>query len=292
MGVIPYLCENELTAMKTRSLLFFSLIALFGSLSVSGSEVFDDPQATGVGAPAQSVDLGVRVVSHVADDGTVTTIAIGRADDAEFMAAHPTAKPLYFATGNLYIDKTTGAGRIGTGTEDDLGLNDGLFGLADTTGAKTSTNLEDYPSAHFSEGVSGNPAYDIARAKLGDNWRLPTAEEFAFLVEQPVTTGIETVHNRLSLDGYSIGEHSFWNGSPAGIILISRITGFREKSIFLPAMGYRSESGFNRRDKFGYYWLGSKCGGDFACYFLFDGILWNVAYEYRYRGFAVRPVSE
>ena len=279
--------------MKTHNILFIALMVLPLSFAACGSDDPDTPQPPPpiTGPPAQSVDLGIRVVNNVAADGTVTTLTIGRADNADFMAAYPTAKPLYFATGNLFVNETTGTGRIGTATEIGSGLNGGLFSWADPTGAKTSMDNNDYPSADFSVGISGNPTYDIARAKLGGKWRLPTSREFAFLLGF-VAQG-STITTWSANNSYYYGEHSLWQTSPAGVTLASTVVGFTANSIFLPATGAREGNNISGQ-QFGYYWLGTERRAPDAYALSITDVNnvghWGVIAYYRYYGLSVRPV--
>ena len=75
-------------------------------------------------------------------------------------------KPLYWSVCNL-----------GASTPEDYG---GLYGWGDPTGKKTSTNLNDYPSANPPADISGTE-YDVARAMWGGSWRIPTSTEFSRL---------------------------------------------------------------------------------------------------------------
>ena len=242
-------------------------------------------------APAQSVDLGIRVVSGMSLTGVVTTLAIGRADDADFMAAHPTAKPLYFATGNLFVDEDSGTGRIGTAAESGSGLNYGLFGWADVTDTMTSIDKLDYPFDNVAKDISGNPKYDIAHAKLGEKWRLPTAKEWCFLMKYAVKGA--TADRTRSSNDHEEGQHTLWQSSPAGITLTSSVAGFTENSIFLPAAGRRSGSNApNFSGSIGYYWSGAWYGADFSNALYFHTGHWFVYMNERASGFSVRPVSE
>ena len=315
--------------MRILRFLHTALFALFVTLLVHGGETPDSLQTAempveavtlGVGAADLDVlvvDLGIRVVSLVALDGTVVTIAIGRADDANFMATYPTAKPLYFAAGNLIVD-SYGVGRIGRPTDRAVTIlqeevyRDGkihtieyphgkerdLFGWADTTGWKSSERGSDYPVDSFPKHISGNPAYDIARAKLGAGWRLPTIDEWAFLVERVA----EAVPVKSWSPGrYSYGTHDFWKRSLSGItfrsrvpgiVLRSRVVGFTKNAIFLPAAGLRRGHIFEEQSLGGYYWSGSEYDAFFSRFFYFYRDSWYVDNCYRSRGFSVRPVSE
>ena len=244
------------------------------------------------------VDMGIRVVSSVAADGTVTTVAIGYADDRDFMLNHLNAQPLYFATGNLIVHRN-GTARLGAPDEitaatlsNYYGADDeerDLFGWADTTGWKTSRDLDDYPSQLPPEGISGNPDYDIARAKLGDGWRLPTAEELSFLMEKVArntTTSLPWQENHSSS-----GSHTNWQPSRFGITLTSTVGGFMSRSIFIPAVGSRVGVGAERAT-YGIYWSGTRHAADTSYGLSFNSNGWNVRGHIRLNGFTVRPVKD
>jgi hypothetical protein len=76
----------------------------------------------------------------------------------------------------------------------------GYYGWADPTGTKTSTNVDDYPSANPPSNISGTE-YDIARAKWGGNWRLPTKAEVQELIDSCTWTW--TTQN--GVNGYESG---------------------------------------------------------------------------------------
>jgi hypothetical protein len=57
----------------------------------------------------------------------------------------------------------------------------GLYGWADPTALKTSTNYRDYPTETPPSDISGT-AYDLAHVMLGEKWRLPTESEAKALI--------------------------------------------------------------------------------------------------------------
>lgn len=65
--------------------------------------------------------------------------------------------------------------------------------------------------------ISGDPKYDVARKKWGDNWRMPTCYEMEELIEE---CSLEWVEQN-GVNGY-------------------KVTGPNGNSIFLPAAGFRS----------------------------------------------------
>ncbi len=71
-------------------------------------------------------------------------------------------KPLYWASWNL-----------GASSPEDYG---GLYGWADPTGEKKSTNLNDYPNSNPPADISGTE-YDLARKMWGGAWRIPSVNE-------------------------------------------------------------------------------------------------------------------
>ena len=80
-----------------------------------------------------------------------------------------------------------------------------------------------------------------------------------------------------------------------GYLVTSTKDGFTDRSLFLPAAGCRSGSGFSRQGSLGYYWSASlfESYPGYASGYLFNesSLSWN-NYNGRYRGLSVRPVSE
>jgi uncharacterized protein (TIGR02145 family) len=161
---------------------------------------------------------------------------------------------------------------VGATKAEDYG---GLYGWADATGLKTSTNLIDYPSSKPPSNISGNVNYDIARAKWGGNWRLPTSTEFNELYNN-------TTHTWTTLNGVS------------GCRFTSTKTGYTDKSIFLPAAGRRSGTSYITQGSYGYYWTGTYYGiNNYAyMYTFYNGNNIYLSDDYRYMGESVRPVSD
>lgn len=118
-----------------------------------------------------------------------------------------------------------------------------------------------------------DPEDDVAHVKWGGDWRLPTQEEFIELTS--CCTCIWTTIN--GVKGYK---------------LTSKMTGYTDCSIFLPAAGYRGNNSLYSVGSYGYYWSGSfspdspfrSCLLYFYTddYFTYSGS--------RYSGRSVRPV--
>ena len=120
--------------------------------------------------------------------------------------------------------------------------------------------------------ISDDPEYDVARAKWGSGWRMPTESEFQELLDNCKWEWVVLVGK----NGYMV-------------------TGPNENSIFLPAAGFRDLDYLKIRDKGkeGHYWsatsgreyYNSVClvAGDRSC---------ELSSAERVDGFSVRPVSE
>ena len=115
---------------------------------------------------------------------------------------------------------------------------------------------------------------DAARANWGENWRMPTKDEFQELIDKCVWT---------------------WTtqGGHNGYKVTSKING---NSIFLPAAGHRElYSGFLLLlDKYGQYWSSSLFAGYSikAENLTFHSSNVRVSEDYRYEGYSIRPVME
>ena len=133
---------------------------------------------------------------------------------------------------------------------------DSIYGTVDN---KTTLDLSD----------------DAARANWGGSWRMPTDAELTELREQCTWTW--TTQN--GVYGYKV---------------TSKKSGYTNKSIFLPAAGYREGSSLHLAGSCGGHWSSSLCTGD-------SRRAWNVVfysnyvnrYDYwRLYGFSVRPVCQ
>ena len=114
---------------------------------------------------------------------------------------------------------------------------------------------------------------DAARVNWGGSWRMPTNAELNELREQCTWTW--TTQN--GVYGYQV---------------TSKKSGYTNKSIFLPAAGYRLDSSLLSAGSGGYYWSSSLYTGspDYAwrAYFNSSNVLRDGSS--RYYGFSVRPV--
>ena len=167
-------------------------------------------------------------------------------------------KPLYWASHNL-----------GANSPEDYG---GLYGWADPTGEKTSTNLNDYPSTNPPADISGTE-YDIARAMWGGGWRIPSNGEM------------------WSLKANCTDEWTFINGIE-GVKFTSEVNG---NSIFIPMAPIRTGNSIVHGQQ-SYYWLDAinKDDQTLAGTYYLDTYWdnnWPTAGKERYLGLPIRPVT-
>ena len=119
--------------------------------------------------------------------------------------------------------------------------------------------------------ISGNSAYDAARANWGGTWRMPTKAEMEELVNN--CTWQWTTQN--GVNGY-------------------RVTGTNGNSIFLPAAGRCRGTSHYLVGEDGYYWSSTpdESNGSRTYYLQIYSGGHGVYWYSRYFGFTVRPVSE
>ena len=143
------------------------------------------------------------------------------------------------------------------------------WGEIETKSEYTQNNSKTYGKSMSD--ISGNAMYDVARAKWGGSWRLPTKKELEEL--ESICTWEWTTQN--GKKGY-------------------KVTGPNGNSIFLPAAGSRFESSLSRAGEFGSCWSStpneSNDGGAYYLGFISSdrGVNWGN----RRIGLSVRPVSE
>lgn len=115
-------------------------------------------------------------------------------------------------------------------------------------------------------------ADDVANIKWGGGWRMPTQSEFQELMDYCTWTW--TTQN--GVNGYRV----------TGIK-----SGYTDRSIFLPAAGYRYDTSLHDAGSYGYYWSSSLYAGyprDAWLLYFYSGN--HITYFYRGYGLSVRPV--
>lgn len=134
--------------------------------------------------------------------------------------------------------------------------------------------LSDFGSVDFNGELDASD--DAASANLGSNWRTPTDAEWTELLKNCTCTW--TTQNGVT-----------------GMLVTSNIAGYSDKSIFLPAAGYRDDTGLLNVGSSGFYLSStlfpSTPESAMVVYFKLDGNITRLNYC-RYYGQSVRPVSE
>ena len=165
----------------------------------------------------------------------------------------------------------------------DLGLPSGLLWATCNVGASKPEEYGDYyawgeieTNSGYTQGncktygkdigdISGNPAYDVARANWGGKWRMPTENEFKELIDN-CKWEWTTINGK---NGYKVTSKK--NGN----------------SIFLPAA-----YGTSRVDgTYSYYWSSTPDGTDCAYHLRLGWSSQDTSHNYRYYGHVVRPVT-
>ncbi len=171
----------------------------------------------------------------------------------------------------------------------DLGLPSGLKWATCNVGANSPSEYGNYYAwieintkesyaedncVTYSEQVgelSGNPKYDVARAKWGGNWRMPTKTEMHELLNSCTWIWV----SQGGKNGY-------------------KVVGPNGNSIFLPATGYRIGTSLLDAEKSGYLWTSTpdKSEVKFASSLYINNATHSLGLSDRSVGFAVRPVIE
>lgn len=164
---------------------------------------------------------------------------------------------------------------VGANSESELG---GLYGWADPTGTNTTYDVMNESSTVWVSSLYGGttpPAnicgtsLDIATAKWGGNWRLPTEAEMAELIKE-----------------------CSWEWTVNEGISGMMVTGPNGNSIFLPAGGDRFGTDQREYGEYGYYWTGTLNTEETRNAYRLEFDDWGaICTSYaRYIGHLVRPV--
>ena len=118
-----------------------------------------------------------------------------------------------------------------------------------------------------------DPDDDVAHVKWGGDWRMPTKGEFTELFNNCTWTWTK-------LNGVN------------GYRVTSKKSGYTDRSIFLPAAGYRGDTSLGNVGSYGNYWSSSLyTGGPFSAWIVVFGSGYrNASNGYRFYGLSVRPV--
>lgn len=111
---------------------------------------------------------------------------------------------------------------------------------------------------------------DVAHIKWGGNWRMPTLNEF-----------IELINN------------CTWNFENGNIVFKSKVVGYTDRFIIIPASRLKDDTGMYYVQSSGYYWCSTLSSQDRAFNFQFDAGIPGNSYtndSKRSCGFSIRPV--
>ena len=285
------------------------------------------PTSGDAGARAWKVcDIGDPEISRKLREGTVTEANKLSGVTAANALRAAGAVPLRFASGNLHIPSGLdpadlvlgGQGFIapvematmdfGNGTSTGYGvgtLNNGFFGAGDPTGANQSTSYGPTGTDYARNLSISGTATDIARHQLGGKWRMMTALELAFLLEEVSTTALVGVTGRgtttvlwadftlqANYEQTKANPTNFFRDVPGqyGCNIISKLN---NQSIYLPALGNRTGASYVGRTNPGLYWTGTYAGSIYSLrsFRTIPGY-WSILSTNTYYGLPVRPVSE
>lgn len=142
------------------------------------------------------------------------------------------------------------------------------WGETSTKASYTKDNSYNYGESIGS--IAGKSAYDVACAKWGSSWRLPTEAEFEELINRCAWN--RTTYN--GVDGY-------------------KVTGPNGNSIFLPAAGW-FDSSLRGLGTLGLYWSATPDESDpnYACILEFEIGYQDTGFYDRSSGYSVRPVCD
>lgn len=117
------------------------------------------------------------------------------------------------------------------------------------------------------------PVDDVAYRNMGKGWHTPSMSEFEELFD--------------NCDWTWTSENGIY-----GCLITSRVNGYNDRSIFLPASGNYTNSDLVNAGSIGYYWTNSLHEHSLSYYIYFNSSLFKkIDYEARGKGFSVRPVS-
>ena len=154
---------------------------------------------------------------------------------------------------------------IGAESETDYG-NYYAWGETETKTEYTSTNYTDPESSS----TTLDATHDAATANWGSDWRMPTRSEFNELMSNCTWTYTQ-------------------KGNVNGILLTSKMDGYTDKSIFLPAAGYYKSSNLTQNSVYGHYWTSTLFDETSSYEFNFYSSAMFISKE-RYYGLPIRPV--
>ena len=249
----------------------------------------DDVATVDANGLVTAVSIGICTITCTAKDGSgvVATCAVTVSDASDSHAYVDLGLPsgTLWATCNIGADSPEDYGDYFAWGETS-GYNGGKTTFDWSTykycnGSSTSItkyccNSSIYNGFTFTDTLTElEPEDDAATANWGSEWCIPTKEQFDELINSSYTTTMWTIQNEVS-----------------GRLITSKIPGYTENSIFLPAAGSRSNTSINYLGSSGFYWSRTlRTEFSFHAYILnfFDGRAEGGDHDLPY-GISVRPV--
>ena len=209
------------------------------------------------------------------DEETILSDSTKNDDEETILAGHEVRQYGNINAIDLGLSVLWADCNVGGNSESPIG---GLYGWGDPSGAKTSQNVKDYLDVagglyiKTPQNITGTQ-YDIATAKWGKDWRMPSKENWKELIGKCKWTKEKAFH----VYGY-------------------RVEGPNGNTIFLPFTGVRFGAEMVKKDR-GYYWTSELVDNDKtrAYYYSFDTDSWNENANTCFfisSGRAVRPICD
>ena len=154
---------------------------------------------------------------------------------------------------------------IGAESETDYG-NYYAWGETATKTGYTSANYTDPECSS----TTLDATHDAATANWGSDWRMPTRSEFNELMSNCTWTCTQ-------------------KDNVNGLLLTSKMDGYTDKSIFLPAAGYYNSSNLTQNSVYGLYWTSTPFDETSSYEFNFSYFAMLTSNK-RYYGYTIRPV--
>ena len=207
--------------------------------------------------PEEAVDLGVEMTR---EDGTTYKLYWAKSNlGIRGLCENPEDAGDYYAWGEME-------------PKDNYDWSTYIFGSS-KGGPFSKYNTDDNRTI-LETGAEGD---DVASKILGGKWRMPTKKEWETLSSQCAWTWTDDYNHT----------------SVAGVIVTGNVEGYKDKSIFLPAAGYRTDD-VHDEGSYGDYWSSSLSTDTpseaYLVWFGRNDVSW--VYYYRYVGYSVRPVWE
>ena len=250
--------------MNMKRLVIFLLVALIPLMAVP-----QDP----ISRPGKKKQNTTKTTSGKKKQNTTQTTSGKKKTTSVKKQSVKISEPDGFVNDHGYVDLGLSVKwatcNVGASSPSDYG---DYYAWGDTS-TKSSYDTDNSKTYGKSMGnIGGNSSYDVARAKWGGSWRLPTGAE------------LEELKTKCTWTWTTQGGHN-------GYKVTSKTNG---KSIFLPAAGYRLGTSSNYVGDGGYYWSSTpdESNAYSAFYLRFDSSNHLTEWCGRLYGFSVRPVVE